>query len=255
MELQKAFLLNFRGIARVSRYDIDGDNKALLGGLEDQREAVTIAHKFQASGGFEAYQRELAKALVRCGEQCGDTGMLREAIGLLGDILKTNDPALWLVSDYDLANVMCVAELRLGSATGDRALVENAVRRLQVYLRRSGLSKEGTKQTLLNVIAALAENARQNRSVRIYQQTIQVLEKVVKNEDENQAFIFQYLASLKTELSYLNGDLALVHQAISDFEKSLRLLSRGAGLRLTILHSLAHAHFLLGNAPVPSTRF
>ncbi|MGD1980086.1 MAG: CHAT domain-containing protein [Akkermansiaceae bacterium] len=243
---QVAFLLNFRGVVRISRYDIDGNHAVMMAGLDDHREAVAVSEEFGLESEREDYQQNLAKALVRAGEQCGDIGLLREALVLLEAALTTDDPGQWPAADYDLVNALCVAHLRLGCATGDRAMVEKAVRQLQAYLKRDGLGKEGKTQTLSNTIAALAENARQNRSIRVYQQTIAVLERMVIASDENRSFLFQYLASLKTELSYLNGDLSLVHQAISDFEKSLEDMGSKAGLRMTVLHQLGHAHFLLG---------
>ncbi len=243
---QKAFLLNFRGSARIARYDIDGNHAAMVAALDDHRKAVDLAKKFDLDLQLEDYQRGLAKTLVRAGEQCGDVDLLREALALLGATFRTDDPEQWSASDYDLVNALCVANLRLGSATGDRSLVEKALRQLQAYLKCDGLGKEAKTQTLSNTIAALAENARQNQNIRVYQQTIDVLARMVKSTVENLSFLLQYLASLKTELSYLNGDLGLVHHAISDFERSLEHLGSRSGLRVTVLHQLAHAHFLMG---------
>lgn len=244
-------LLNIRGLSRAMRYDVDGDIRGLACGLEDLRSAVALAPGCETPESRFKLEEDLAVALVRCGEQSSDGALLREAASLLADLLKGAAARDVPPELHRLVNARGVAELRLGVISGDRGMVEKACRDLQDFLRRPGLDAQARSQTMKNVVAALAENARQNRSERVYSSLIQLLDGLIGNGRPDQTFFLHYRATARLRLAELADDASLVEPAIGDIRHSLDLLEDRPGPRVTALHSLAQAHFRLAGKRDP----
>jgi len=246
-EFQKSLCLNILGKAQAAKYDFDGHHVSLLQGLDNLREAAEIVSIFPSWSSFRSFQEDLMVALVRCGEQFGEIELLKEAVAISDIHLEQKEQVDPEETEYLMRNTRSVAELRIGTTTGDRGLVEKVCRDLQSLLKNPRLSPEGKEFTQRNVIAALAENAKQHRNPRVYRQLIIVLVGLVKANNQNgRAFYLHYLATTRLELAEMTLDVALMKEAILDLQQIIDLGIASDGLAFNALHTVAHAHSCVG---------
>lgn len=238
-------LQNFRGKNRVVHYGLDGNMAFLEEGVNDLRVAVERAATHERLPYREPFEEDLSLALVRYGEQCRNAGVLKEACRLLEEILHEDREGRICMDRYQLVNAYGVAQLRLGTTTGDRGLVEKACDYLSGYLKTSGLGEKAKSQTLRNLVVALSENARQNRNQRVYRDLLNVLDKHLAGDKSHQAYFLRCRAKACLELSDLVEDIDLVREAVRDIGRVLDSPGEKESLRIETLHIAAQAHFRL----------
>lgn len=164
-----AVWLQLRGIARMRLYELKGGLSTLISGVADLRGALD--HLTEDDREPLAYVTgELAVALTRLGEQTSDLAPLHEALSFLDARLPFE------LADYRMANARAVAMMRIGAMAGDSTLVELAVRDLQAFVRAFSPTDHVAEMCDRNIAALLLENARQERSERVYRDLIRILE-------------------------------------------------------------------------------
>lgn len=228
-------LRHLRGQTQARLYDFLPDLAALKDACEDLQNANDEANKSNDAW-EEQYLKDLIVALSRYGEQTSDIAQMRRVI----ELSRRFEP--FDASTAIIANAKAVASLWLGSVSGDSQIVERACRDLQSLLKDAKLDQEILDQTIQNTSLLLLENARQNRSVRVYTELVGFLSKRKTNAPKFQSTI----GSAKLELAQLNGDVTMLDEAIVHFDVALSAKDRHVAHRSQVLHSMAQTHFLRG---------
>lgn len=235
-----------RGIATLRTYELGGGLARLMSGVVDLRAAlVDLEDSDHESRDYVL--AEMAVALTRLGEQTSDLAPLHEALSLLDARLP------FAPADYRLANARAVAMMRIGAMAADSTLVEIAARDLQAFVRTAGLTGAASEMCSRNIVAILLENARQERSERVYRDVIRILRPRVPAtltsiSDRHYA---QFMGSALLEVSKI--ELEGNPDRVENAQEAMTLLERLVGgnegsarSRLEALHQLGQARFLLG---------
>ncbi|APG47890.1 CHAT domain-containing protein [Phaeobacter porticola] len=184
----------------------------------------------------QQYLRDLIVALSRFGEQTSDANLLQEVV----DLSSAFEP--FDATTATIANAKAVASLWLGSVSGDSQIVERACRELQALLKDPKLDDQARSQTIQNTSILLLENARHNRSERVFRELVDVLTRPNSHLRKSQVTI----GTAKLELAQLTGDRKTLGEAIEHFNSALSSSALSAKDRSQILHSLGQTHFLTG---------
>lgn len=228
-------LVEIEGTARLRVYELTNEVKHL-------REAARLLKHAIGQADHEARERitpVLVIALVRLGEQTDSVPLLREAIAVVSAIEGGGDQ---LTSA--MINARAIAELRIGGLTGDVDLVERMIEDLRAHSRLAHLTEEERTQTEQNLATALLENARQNRSLRVYRELIATLDpRAAPPIRTTTAAHFAHLrACALVELSRLDRKPPLAEAARQLIEELVAYRRETHGDVVTALHSLAQAN-------------
>lgn len=235
-----------RGMSLVRLYESEGRLADLIAGTDDLRKALRMCRPGEGSL-RDGVMGELAVALVRLGEQTSRVSHLHEATQLLEQLQP------FAATDYRLANALAVAMMRIGAMSADSSLVELAARDLQDFVKTHAPKGEAASQCARNIAAILLENARQERSSRVYRELIGVLERQVPANLLTRADLqsAQQLASAQLELGRI--EIEDGRRGHDRLEAAIELLEvvrnstiAGPRRQLEALHQLGQARFLLG---------
>lgn len=237
-----------RGQSAVRLYDLTGELPWLLAGVADLRAALAnMAGADEASRA--AATDGLAVALTRLGEQTSDVDPLHEALALLDARLP------FAASDHRLANARGVAMMRIGAMAGDTTLVELAARDLQAFVRATAPTGAAADACDRNIAAILLENARQERSERVYGQVIRAIRPRVPEvlRSVPDFHYAQFLGSALLEVGRIRLETDLQHsdevrEAVALIERLVDATRDRPRTNIEALHQLGQARFLLGLA-------
>lgn len=247
-KMRPAVWRQLRGASELRLYEVQGGLSGLISGVGDLRAALDdLDHDDRDSRDYVI--GELAVALTRLGEQTSDLAPLHEALALLDARLP------FYLSDYRMANARAVAMMRVGAMAGDSTLVELAARDLQAFVRSFSPAGVAAEMCDRNIVAILLENARQERSERVYSDVIRILDPRVPPvlTSLSDRHFAQFLGSALLEVAKIELEsdptcLTSARRAVSLLERLVDATQATKRSRLEALHQLGQARFLVGFA-------
>lgn len=228
-----------RGRALAQQYESTSKLQGLAQGINDLEIALSLHDDSSTANDVRS---DLATAQTRLGEQYGDLSLLQEATKHF-ELVKLGRVNSRLNIEERMGEA--VAKFRIGSITGDRSAVIESCENLQKLILEHKDNDILRRKIVINLATALLENARQNRSERVYREVIATLNCKLGNLQPDTTLL-QTRGSAKQELSELSGDPSLADSAILDFNLALSLNNSSAISRVELLHSLAQSNFRLG---------
>ncbi len=241
-------LWNLRGKARVLDSHLNANPNPLAEGLEDLRRAEREAPEFMDEEQVLEMQGDLARGLLRIGEELSELKYYREAAGRALKAMNCDTFDQLRASDFRLFNLYSVANLRIGVLNADPGLVEKTARQLRQFLGRDDLCQEGKILIRKNVITALLDFARlqKDRKKGVYEDLCEKVSCYIGEGLPDQEFYLHHRGTARLELAELTEDMELLKSGAEDIEALLALPDMPLNHRLTAMQSLAQIHFRLG---------
>lgn len=241
-------LWNLRGKARVLDSYLNANPDQLAEGLDDLRRAEREAPEFLDEEQVVEMQGDLARGLLRMGEESSEMKHYREAAGRALKAMDCDNFDQLRASDYRLFNLYSVANLRIGVLNADPGLVEKTARQLRQFLGRDDLCQDGKVLTRKNVITALLDFARlqKGRKKGVYEDLCEKVSYYIGEGLPDQEFYLHHRGTARLELAEITGNMVLLKSGAEDIEALLDLPGMPLHHRLTAMQSLAQIHFRLG---------
>lgn len=244
----QVILWNLRGKARVLDSYLNANPDPLAEGLEDLRRAAREASQYLDEVQVREMQADLARGLLRMGEELSELKYYREAAGRALKAMDCDTFDQLRTSDYRLFNLYSVANLRIGVLNADPGLVEKTARQLRQFLGREDLCEDGKVLIRKNVITALLDFARlqKGRKIGVYKDLCEKVSCYIGEGLPDQEFYLHHRGTARLELAEITGDIDLLHSGAEDIEALLAIPNMPLQHRLTAMQSLAQIHFRLG---------
>ncbi|MBK1884144.1 CHAT domain-containing protein [Luteolibacter pohnpeiensis] len=250
VEAIRRFLWCVRGRARLLEFQIHATSSSLDQAVEDLREAnkpIGADDDPVLRARFEEY---LIIALLSQGEHYSDCAPLREASRRALNRMECNSAVDLKSSKYRMFNAHCLANLRIGTYTSDRGLVEKTARQLRNFLSRDDLEPLAQDMISKSVIMALFEYAKLKDKKGVFESLLEMSSIYIGEDLPDQHFYFYYRGAIKVELYDLGGDADLLKSGIKDIEAIFAIPDLGLNSRLSGMQVISQAFFRLGKALV-----